>query len=651
MKQVLVFIFILLINSIYAQDTINDPYEMNLYELSKTKVVTVSKTPQEMNLLPANVKIITKQEIAERGYFTFEEILSDLSGFQFRNILGLNSYVFQRGIPNQNNLMLVLVDGIQINELNSGGFYGGGQFNLTNIERIEIVYGPASALYGTNAVSGVVNIITKDTYENQGFFLDVLAGNFKTFNSNAGYNFYSEEKKLGINFSVMYKTSEKADLKGTEGDNNWTENMENFENDYAVDFKINYKNIICGFNYQNKQTSVTTYYPSVGSIYQDFGTLWNIMFLNSYLKYNYIINRRLTINNTLYYRNSTVLDNSIREIVDTAQFGYYRPNFSFGNDIFINYEVTDNIKISGGILFDLEQLAEDYSITQSNSSQIPPPVPSRPDMENNYLLSTYLQSQINFLKYFYLFSGLRYDNSSVYNQVVTPRIALLLNYQEFNLKLIYLNAFRAPKPWDYTNGLGNNLLIPEKMNSIELIAGFYLTQNLLFSTDFYRNNLNGAFTKEYLFDSYRWINKGEIITDGIEVNLNFRNKLLNTNLNYTYNNSIDEFKIEIPEIAKHTANANFSFNFLKYFNANLRINYLGKRKNPKIINSTNSEIVDDALILNCGFSILDYKNTDIQIFVKNILNTEYYHTSNQLPDRYRQPQRTIMIKIGFKIKK
>jgi len=64
----------------------------------------------------------------ENGYFTLEEALSFLPGFQFRNIQGINSYVFQRGIPNQNNLTLVLVDGMQINELNSGGFYAGGQY-------------------------------------------------------------------------------------------------------------------------------------------------------------------------------------------------------------------------------------------------------------------------------------------------------------------------------------------------------------------------------------------------------------------------------------------------------------------------------------------------------------------------------------------
>ncbi len=86
--------------------------------------------------------MITAEQIRDNGYFTLEDALADLPGFQFRNILGFNSYLFMRGVPSQNNKILLLVDGVQINELNSGGFYAGGQFNLTNVDRIEVVYGP-----------------------------------------------------------------------------------------------------------------------------------------------------------------------------------------------------------------------------------------------------------------------------------------------------------------------------------------------------------------------------------------------------------------------------------------------------------------------------------------------------------------------------
>jgi len=118
-----------------AQDSDLDEWlEMDLSELMNVKVTTATKRSQLVDKVPATVRIITDKEIQERAYYSLEDVLKDLPGFQFRDILGFNSYSFQRGAPSQNNLILVMIDGIQINELNSGGFYGGYQYNLQNIK-------------------------------------------------------------------------------------------------------------------------------------------------------------------------------------------------------------------------------------------------------------------------------------------------------------------------------------------------------------------------------------------------------------------------------------------------------------------------------------------------------------------------------------
>ena len=109
----------------------------NIEDLSNLRVISATKILTNINEVPATVKVISAETIKENMSLTLEDALSILPGFQFRNILGFNSYLLQRGNPNQNNLAFLLVDGIQINELNSGGFYAGGQFNLDNIKRIE----------------------------------------------------------------------------------------------------------------------------------------------------------------------------------------------------------------------------------------------------------------------------------------------------------------------------------------------------------------------------------------------------------------------------------------------------------------------------------------------------------------------------------
>ncbi|MCK5074863.1 MAG: TonB-dependent receptor, partial [Calditrichia bacterium] len=527
------FMFLLIIVLLFpatliAQEpSIDELLELNIQELLDIEVTSVSKAPQKIGEAPATVRVITSEQIRLHGYMTLEEALSDLPGFQFRNILGLNSYVFQRGAQSQNNLILLLIDGIQINELNSGGFYGGGQYNLFNVEKIEVVYGPASALYGTNAVSGIINIITKSPMENQGLTLSALYGSFNTISTDANYGYFNEDNDLGFCLSAMYKTSEKADLKGEKGDNNWTDNMDNFEDDYSIDAKLSYKNFSAGINFLNKQSSAATYFRSRGTIYHDHGTLWNIRFINAWLKHQFQLSSKWLISPKLYFRDATVLDNSIQKVTDTMQIGYYRPNNQLGMEILVNYNPDEKLNVTGGMLFESERLAKGYSNTYSSSVSEKPSPPSAPPMQSNTLYSAYFQAQNYFVKSFSIAAGLRYDYSSVYDQVLTPRVALIFGRNKFTVKALYMEAFRAPKPWDYYDGLGNPSLKPEKMRSFELSTTFALTNQIRLELLLYKNLIYKRLTEEFIGNDRRWINKGKLYVNGLETVIEYRIKKIN----------------------------------------------------------------------------------------------------------------------------
>jgi len=284
-KGILTFLFaIVYILELFAQADSLNVYDMNLSQLAEIKISSASKIVQNIKEVPSSVFVITGQQIKENAYTTLEDALSDLPGFQFRNIQGINSYVFQRGVPNQNNLSLVLIDGVQINELNSGGFYGGGQYNLTNVDRIEIVYGPSSVAYGTNAMTGVINIITKNPLKQENTF-HTSVGSFNTLSNDFLFSYANKEQTLGVSFSGLTKKTDKGNLKGGAGDNNWTDLMDNYEKDYSYDLKVLAKDFVIGMNYQNKQTSTATLFKTVGTDYKDYGTLWNIRFINNYVRY------------------------------------------------------------------------------------------------------------------------------------------------------------------------------------------------------------------------------------------------------------------------------------------------------------------------------------------------------------------------------
>ena len=516
-------VIIIATHALHAQEqNLDELLDLNIEELMNIKVISASKTLQKISEVPATVHIITAEEIKERGYFTLEEALSDLPGFQFRNIVGFNSYVFIRGLYSQNQATLLLVDGIQINELNSGGFYAGGQFNLTNVKRIEVVYGPASSLYGTNAISGIINVITNDPKDIPGGRVSVMAGNFNTKNVDFRYGYSNDEENFGLSISGMFKQSEKADLRGVKGDNNWTDAMENFEDDYAFDGKVTYKEFSMGFVFQDKLASRTTNYKTIGSNYLDSGTRWHIRFFNGHLKYAYNKSSVWSYQSQLYYRNATVMDNTIAYIKSDngatgGQTAYYRPNDLLGFENQLNITPFNNLSMIAGIVLEQERLAESFSKTHSGTPDVKPPVPARPDMMTNHLASAYLQTQYRFFKTFELTAGFRHDKSSYYGSINTPRIGLVYNKNKFTAKFLYMEAFRAPKPWDYTYEDGNPDLKPEVMKSLEFAFAYTLTENFLTNISLYKNHMKGTLTREERMQT----NGPRVDTDGVELGMKY----------------------------------------------------------------------------------------------------------------------------------
>jgi outer membrane receptor for ferrienterochelin and colicin len=639
-------------STVFAQETdtlkAEDVLNMSLNDLMNIQVISASKTRQSIKEVPATVHVITAEQIRDRAYFTLEEALSDLPGFQFRNILGFNSYVFLRGAPSQNNLILLMVDGVQINELNSGGFYAGGQFILSDVEQIEVVYGPASALYGTNAVSGIVNVITKKN-EGETGHVGLLGGNFKTGMFDFNLRNYQVSNYIGYSFSGQYKTTGKANLKGINGDNNWTDDMENFENDMSFSARLKTKSFTVGLDYQEKKSSRTTNFKSVDDIYLDRNTLWDILFLNAFVKYTNNTREKWSLNSTVYYRNSTVKSNTINAIIkatDTTsgqQIGNYRPNQLFGIENQINYKPSDRTRIMCGIIGEAEGLSDGFSITWSNSQDEIPPTPLKPVIINNYLFSYYSQLNYTIFKQLYFIGGIRHDFSNYYGQVFIPRAGLVFNHSLITVKALYNKAFRSPKPWDYNYGTGNSSLKPEKMNSFELCLSYLVKEDLNIGGSVYINNIIDKLTKETTETIDRWINKDILNTTGFELYGNYIAGNFNLYANYTYNDSRDQDNVFIPEISMHTANMGFTYSYRQIFKINLRANYLGNRKNPNIIPATGNDKIEDALILHGCISYLGLKICNLQFKVNNILNQEYFHPSNRFNGRYRQPQRTISI--------
>jgi outer membrane receptor for ferrienterochelin and colicin len=131
------------------------------------QVSSVSKKPERLQLAPANVRLITRQDIIDRGYLDIVDLLSDLPGFHVSRVFGqAHSNIYQLGYRQDNTeRTLLMIDGVEENDIWSNWAYFSRQYPLSNIKAVEVIYGPSSAMYGPRAFVGTVNIITLDPKE------------------------------------------------------------------------------------------------------------------------------------------------------------------------------------------------------------------------------------------------------------------------------------------------------------------------------------------------------------------------------------------------------------------------------------------------------------------------------------------------------
>ena len=247
-------------------------------------------------------------------------------------------------------------------------------------------------------------------------------------------------------------------------------------------------------------------------------------------------------------------------------------------------------------------------------------------------------------------AGVRIDHSRSNDFAWTPRAGVVLHWEGLTAKVLYGEAFRAPRPWDYTSGLGNSGLDPERMRSVEVSVGYLLGDYLNVETTFYFNMLYDGLVKRNEDDGsgWRWTNATRIDTYGVETSVSAGYEGFQAFANHTYTYSRDSHGNIVPEIAEHTANFGVGYTFPLKISLQVWGNLTGSKLNPKEIAATGDDWIDLAFILHGSISMLDFHGFDFQIFVKNMLNAKYYHSSNRAPDRYRQPQRSILGRIRYR---
>ncbi|WP_158850831.1 TonB-dependent receptor plug domain-containing protein [Algibacter sp. L1A34] len=221
-----IFVFIWLLNAtlcveVYAQQTDKIYSEMTLEELLDIDVVvTASKKPEDLFETPLSTTIISKEEIENSGVTSIPEALRLSQGLIVREMTPGNYDIHIRGYDDitknvyvtlpYNTTILVMIDNRVVYSYFSGGtFWETLPVDLNDVERIEVVRGSASALYGANAVTGVINIITSHANKkgkNVSVRSSIGTNEARNTSINIGYN-WDDKTKLSFsgNFTERYR--------------------------------------------------------------------------------------------------------------------------------------------------------------------------------------------------------------------------------------------------------------------------------------------------------------------------------------------------------------------------------------------------------------------------------------------------------------
>lgn len=157
-----------------------DLSRLSLEELALVEVTSVSRRPEALASAAAAIFVISRDDIRRSGAASLPEVLRLAPNLNVQRVNAVDYAISARGFNGfeTSNKLLVLVDGRSVySTLSSGVFWDAHELMLQDIERIEVISGPGGALYGSNAMNGVINIITRPAGETTGTLASVGVGN------------------------------------------------------------------------------------------------------------------------------------------------------------------------------------------------------------------------------------------------------------------------------------------------------------------------------------------------------------------------------------------------------------------------------------------------------------------------------------------
>lgn len=567
-----------------ARADINDEEDLASIYGDKFTVSIATGTQQQIRRAPAVATVITAEDIAAIGAVDLDEVLETVPGLHVNRSANFNSPQYAvRGVTSQfTPQVLMLQNGIPVTTLfigNKGNLWGG--LPLENVARIEVIRGPGSALYGSDAFSGVVNIITKTAADAPGTRVGVRGGSFNTKDAwllhggSAGPVDVAAYLRAGS--TDGFRKLVTADAQ-TRNDNAFGTNVSlapGFTNNQqeALDgsLDLSYRKWRWRSSYKLRDDMGTGI--GVGSAIDpigrgkservmsdlswsepQFASSWATAVTLSYMQYK----QRFPVPAVLFPAGATfptgVFPNGMigapetserqyRLSASTTYHGFKGHSLRFGLgyedlDLYATREIKNFIFTSSGVPVP-DGAVRDYT------SIAPFLTPHRRTVK--YL---YAQDEWRIADDWSLTAGIRQDRYSDFGSTTNPRLALVWDASlDLTAKLLYGRAFRAPsfnEEYSINNPVarGNSDLQPETNKTIEAAFSWQARKDTQINVNFFRYDMSDIIRtvpNAVPGTGATYNNTGGQHGSGMELEAVWDySRALRLNGNYSYQKSIDE---------------------------------------------------------------------------------------------------------------
>ena len=676
LKEVLIFINLFFLNTLVLAQNYNDSIPNN--ELNEV-IITGTKTKRQLSLIPLPAKIISEDQIKKTNSSRLKDILDEQVGIIIVSDFGGGEGIQIQGLDSE--YILILMDGLPIIGRQSGTL-DLNRIAIGNIKQIELIKGSSSSLYGSEALGGVVNLISSDNKDSLSLNFDYKFASYNTNDINLSTGIISKDGKK-FNLFINSYSSDGYDLDNTDNLNT----IDPFKN-YTVHLKYSFKKENLFFSssarvFDEKQNF---------KIDENYFGNNNILEWNSNSRINYKISDSFNIESDIYLTSYNSQEKISSNSMDQEE-GFF-DQFLVKTEVRTIIDLWNRDKLTLGLGFYDESLSRN-NFYKNKVSQYSINLFSQ--------LEGFISNNTNYI------IGARYDNYNNYKSQISPRIAIRTKlFEDVFFKSSIGRGFKAPDfrqlYFNFSNSTVGysvigfnvvneviyeltknnqivNLVVPiEEFNeelkpesSFSINAGFkyYPSNNVKLEINLFRNDIDNLIDYKVIANKkngqnvFSYFNLNKVYTQGIESTFNFKpNRKLDIILGYQFLEAKDKniadsikdgeiyareslnspsFKLMPKDYFGLYNRSKHTFNFKIYFEAknNLSINLRSKyRTKYGLFDSNGNDFLDiyDEFVkgyLISDFALLKNINSSLSLSLgaDNLFNYKDSQNITNLPGR------------------